>query len=48
MPIREAIGLIETISIAVGVRVTDEMAKTAPVEILEATAIIKQLIESSK
>lgn len=39
MPIREAIGLVETISIAVGVRVTDEMAKTAPVEILEATAI---------
>jgi microcompartment protein CcmL/EutN len=36
---REAIGLIETISIAVGVRITDEMAKTAPVEILEATAI---------
>jgi microcompartment protein CcmL/EutN len=36
---REAIGLIETISIAVGIRVTDEMVKTAPVEILEATAI---------
>jgi microcompartment protein CcmL/EutN len=36
---REAIGLIETISIAVGVSITDEMAKTAPVEILEATAI---------
>ena len=35
---REAIGLIETISIAVGVRITDEMAKVAPVEILEATA----------
>jgi microcompartment protein CcmL/EutN len=39
LPIREAIGLIETISIAVGVRVTDEMAKSAPIEILEATAI---------
>ncbi len=39
MPIREAIGLVETISIAVGLRVTDEMAKTAPVEILEATPI---------
>jgi len=36
---REAIGLVETISIAVGVRVTDEMAKAAPVEILESTAI---------
>jgi microcompartment protein CcmL/EutN len=36
---REAIGLIETISIAVGIRITDEMVKTAPVEILEATAI---------
>lgn len=36
---REAIGLIETISIAVGVGVTDEMVKTAPVEILEATAV---------
>jgi microcompartment protein CcmL/EutN len=39
LPQREAIGLIETISIAVGVMITDEMAKTAPVEILEATAI---------
>ena len=39
MPEREAIGLIETISIALGVRVADEMAKTARVEILEATAI---------
>ena len=39
MPEREAIGLIETISIAVGVKITDEMAKTAPVEILEATAV---------
>lgn len=36
---REAIGLVETISIAVGVRITDEMAKAAPIEILEATAI---------
>ena len=36
---REAIALIETISIAVGIRITDEMVKTAPVEILEATAI---------
>jgi microcompartment protein CcmL/EutN len=39
VPEREAIGLIETISIAVGVKITDEMAKTAPVEILEATAV---------
>ncbi|MFH1503003.1 MAG: BMC domain-containing protein [Candidatus Eisenbacteria bacterium] len=39
MPDREAIGLVETISIAVGIRITDEMAKTAPVEILESTAI---------
>lgn len=39
MPKLEAIGLVETISIAVGVHVTDEMVKTAPVEILEATAI---------
>jgi microcompartment protein CcmL/EutN len=37
--VREAIGLIETISIAVGIAITDEMAKTADVEILEATAI---------
>jgi len=37
--VREAIGLIETISIAIGIAVTDEMAKTADVEILEATAI---------
>lgn len=36
---REAIGLIETISIAVGVKITDEMAKTAAVEVLESTAI---------
>lgn len=36
---REAIGLIETISIAVGIRVADEMVKMAPVEILEATPI---------
>lgn len=39
MPEREAIGLIETISVAVGIKVTDEMVKTAPVEILESTAI---------
>ncbi len=36
---REAIGLIETVSIAIGISVTDEMAKTADVEILESTAI---------
>ncbi len=36
---KEAIGLVETISIAIGIAVTDEMAKTADVEILEATAI---------
>jgi microcompartment protein CcmL/EutN len=36
---REAIGLVETISIAMGIRVTDEMAKTADVEVLESTAI---------
>ncbi len=36
---REAIGLIETISVAVGIRVTDEMVKAAPVEVLESTAI---------
>lgn len=36
---REAIGLVETISIAVGIRVTDEMVKAAPVEVLESTAI---------
>ena len=39
MPLREAIGLIETISVAVGIHVTDEMAKSAPVEVLESTAI---------
>ena len=39
MPKLEAIGLVETISIAVGIHVTDEMAKTAPIEVLEATAI---------
>jgi len=39
VPVREAIGLIETISVAVGVRITDEMAKSAPVEVLESTAI---------
>jgi microcompartment protein CcmL/EutN len=39
LPDREAIGLVETISIAVGIKITDEMAKTAPVEILESTAI---------
>jgi len=37
--VREAIGLVETVSIAVGVMIADEMAKTADVEILEATAI---------
>lgn len=37
--VREAIGLIETISVAVGVQIADEMVKTAPVEILEATPI---------
>ena len=36
---REAIGLVETISIAVGIAIADEMAKAADVEILEATAI---------
>lgn len=36
---REAIALIETISIALGIRIADEMAKCAPVEILDATAI---------
>ena len=36
---REAIGLIETVSIAIGISVTDEMAKTADVEVLESTAI---------
>ena len=36
---REAIGLIETVSIAIGIRVTDEMVKTADVEVLESTAI---------
>lgn len=39
MPEREAIGLVETISVAVGIAVTDEMAKTARVEVLESTAI---------
>jgi len=37
--LREAIGLIETVSIAVGISVTDAMAKTAAVEVLESTAI---------
>jgi microcompartment protein CcmL/EutN len=37
--VREAIALVETISVAVGVRVADEMAKQAPVELLEATPI---------
>jgi len=37
--LREAIGLIETVSIAIGISVTDEMAKTADVEVLESTAI---------
>ncbi len=36
---REAIGLVETVSIAVGIQVTDAMAKMADVEILESTAI---------
>ncbi len=36
---REAIALIETISVAVGIRIADEMAKAAPIEILDATAI---------
>jgi microcompartment protein CcmL/EutN len=39
LPIREAIGLVETISIAIGIKVTDELVKTAPVEILESTAV---------
>lgn len=39
MPLKEAIGLVETISIAVGIKIADAMAKTAPVEILEATPI---------
>lgn len=39
MPLKEAIGLVETISIAVGIKIADEMVKTAPVEILEATPI---------
>ena len=38
-PLREAIGLIETVSIAIGISVTDEMAKTADVDVLESTAI---------
>jgi microcompartment protein CcmL/EutN len=37
--LREAIGLIETVSIAVGIDITDSMAKTADVEIMESTAI---------
>jgi microcompartment protein CcmL/EutN len=37
--LREAIALIETISVAIGIRIADEMAKCAPVEILDATAI---------
>jgi microcompartment protein CcmL/EutN len=37
--VREAIGLVETISVAVGVQIVDEMAKKADVEILEATPI---------
>ena len=36
---REAIGLIETVSIAIGISVTDAMAKTADIEVLESTAI---------
>ncbi len=35
----EAIAIIETISIAVGIEITDAMAKMASVEILESTAI---------
>jgi len=38
-PVREAIALVETISVAIGVRIADEMAKTAPIEVLEATPI---------
>lgn len=37
--VREAIGLVETISVAVGIQIADEMAKKADVEILEATPI---------
>jgi microcompartment protein CcmL/EutN len=37
--VREAIGLVETISIAVGINITDAMVKTAEVEVLESTAI---------
>jgi microcompartment protein CcmL/EutN len=36
---REAIGLVETISIAMGIRATDAMAKKADIEVLESTAI---------
>ena len=36
---REAIALVETVSIAVGINVTDAMAKMADVEVLESTAI---------
>jgi microcompartment protein CcmL/EutN len=36
---REAIGLVETISIAMGIRATDAMAKKADVEILESTPV---------
>jgi microcompartment protein CcmL/EutN len=39
LPEREAIALVETISIAIGIRITDAMSKAAPVEILESTAI---------
>jgi len=35
----EAIAIIETISIAVGIEITDAMAKMASVEVLESTAI---------
>ena len=36
---REAIALIETVSVAVGIQIADAMAKAAPIEILDATAI---------
>lgn len=36
---REAIGLVETISIAMGIRATDAMAKKADIEVLESTAV---------
>jgi microcompartment protein CcmL/EutN len=36
---REAIGLVETVSIAMGILATDEMAKKADIEVLESTAV---------